>query len=116
MDLIRRLLLAIETLPFDGGWQTVEIDGEDELQVAYHMALLLEAGLIVGKDVTCLSDRAPQIRVSRLTWSGHEFLESARDHAAWRKAMTLAKSRGVNLSFDLLKEILAAIARGALNV
>jgi hypothetical protein len=87
MDLIRHLLLFVEKdslfdgramispeIPSDFGADHYSLD-----QVAYHVGLLIEAGLLKG----AVGPVAPY--VSRLTWQGHEFLDDIRDQAIWAK-------------------------------
>ena len=46
MDLVREILLAIESFPFDGDAHEILIQGRSQDEVAYHLKLLCEAGLI----------------------------------------------------------------------
>ena len=85
MDLIRAMLLAIEAHP-SGFAPEIEIDGYTQEQIGYHATLLGEAGLAVILDETAFRDKSPQAKVIRLTWAGHEFLDSAREKNIWNQA------------------------------
>jgi len=85
MDLIRALLLRIEQDPtLDGtrwvGFTPAELGMEDRSpnEVGYHLDLLIEAGFVQGKSH---GETIPAI--CKLTWQGHEFLDSIRDPGVW---------------------------------
>ena len=59
--------------------------------------MLLEAGLVEGEESTELGSE-PSGFISRLTWEGHEFLESAKDSGRWREAKeAIGKVGGASL-------------------
>jgi len=83
MDLIRKIMLAVEEAASTLGTIEVKIDGYTDQQVAYHVALLREAGLLHAVDLS--SKSGLDFRPTRLTWAGHEFLDAARNDTIWRK-------------------------------
>ncbi len=105
MDLVRDLLLQIEK--FDQGYGgDIEIEaGDHESQVvAEHLRLLLEARLIEGDAVPDDEYAFDHILPTRLTWLGHDFLETVRDPEIWKKTKEGALSaRGFTL--DLLRDL-----------
>ncbi|MBP2573505.1 MULTISPECIES: DUF2513 domain-containing protein [Agrobacterium tumefaciens complex] len=105
MDLVRDLLLQIEK--FDQGYGgDIEIEtGDHEPQVvAEHLRLLLEARLIEGDAVPDDEYAFDHILPTRLTWSGHDFLETVRDPEIWKKTKEGALSaRGFTL--DLMQDL-----------
>nr|DAW75361.1 MAG TPA: protein of unknown function DUF2513 [Caudoviricetes sp.] len=40
-----------------------------------------------------------------LTWLGHEFLDKIRNEAAWNKIKNIVKSKGVDMSFDVIQTV-----------
>jgi len=85
MDLIRAMLLAIESDP-SGFAPKIEIPDYTEEQINYHAFLLGEAGLAEVSSITTNSSKSPEAMVKHLTWAGHEFLDSARDNTIWNQA------------------------------
>jgi len=85
MDLIRAMLLTIESYP-SGFAPEIVIPGYTQEQINYHAVLLGEAGLAVANNVTAFGDTTPQAIIVRLTWAGHEFLDSARENQIWNQA------------------------------
>jgi Hypothetical protein (DUF2513) len=110
MDLVRDLLLHIEEDPrFDGArWARIDapedigITGHSTEEVAYHLDMLVEAGLLRG---SIGLDKMPAI--SKLTWEGHEFLDNIRDHGIWSK--TKARLAGLpSVAISIVGEIAKA--------
>jgi hypothetical protein len=101
MDLIRDLLLHIESNPlFDGqSWVTpavpseMGISGHSIEEIYYHLVLLIEAGYLKGK--TGMVEPV----ICRMTWDGHEFLGSITDPGIWAKTKErLSGLSGVTLA------------------
>jgi hypothetical protein len=91
MELARALLAQIESgneFNGSGGYILAAKDlgesGHSDEEVAYHVILLVEAGLVKG-DLS-VGDVAV---ISRLTWAGHEFLDDTRK-AELKKKLGLA--------------------------
>ena len=86
MDLAREILLKIEESPEATGVGGIDlkIEGRSHEEVAYHVMLLHQAGLIEALD---LSDgEGIDWTPSCLTWDGHEFLDAYRQDTFWNKA------------------------------
>jgi hypothetical protein len=84
MDFIREILMRVEDDPQFNGSKFVVFDTSDfpnhsQDEIAYHIDLLFEADLVTG--IGTLDAPAPAI--SRLTWSGHEFVADTRDTGIW---------------------------------
>lgn len=107
-DAIRSILLAIESdtgnpmIPKD-----IEIPGLSQQETAYHVELLAEAGFLEAKRLVTfqLYDWKP----TRLTYAGHEFLDTVRDNEIWRLTKEGAQKVGahsVTFLFEVGKAIL----------
>ncbi len=113
LQLIRKLLLDIESN--SNGFDIVTIDdieGYSNEQVQYHLALLNEAGLIIAHDASA-GDGIHFIPV-RLTWDGHEFLDSARNDTIWNKTLHEIGKVTESVALPLLRELLTAAIRSQL--
>ena len=61
-----------------------QINSYSQYEIIYAADKLLEAGYIVGdKRVTMDSKGIPQIDITSITWSGHQFLDNIRDNKVW---------------------------------
>lgn len=128
MDLVRELLVLIENneningrlVVSDGVFSSVS---DDRSKVQYHLRLLLDAKLIDGRDlVKDMREGTPlgrgsfmvmagnAIEVERLTWEGHDFLDSVRDPKVWSKTKGYLSKVG-SVGFDVLKDVAKAVAK-----
>ncbi|CAK3949093.1 DUF2513 domain-containing protein [Vibrio crassostreae] len=113
MELIRKLLLSVEEHP-----RQLEIEGYDNEKVKYHALLLIEAGLLDGNVSDTLSNTSvvPSfISVNRLTWDGHEFLDSIRKEEVWNMIKTEFKDASISTVFSLGKQLTENYAKKKLS-
>lgn len=98
-DLIREILLAVEESDDNpNGWIELNLPGHELAETSYHVMLLDEAGFIEGEDLSTIGNYEWQPR--RLTYKGHEFLDTIRDGEVWRRTKEGAeKAGGASLSF-----------------
>ena len=97
MDLARALLLTAE----DG--DRTRLAGYSPEDCAGHFLILRDAGLVLG--VVSGNDASPgRFMIHRLTWQGHEFLQSVRENTIWQKAKARVLRDGASWSFEILKE------------
>lgn len=115
MELIRRLLLAIEVEDNPSGPAALEVEGYGRDEVDYHLVLLLDAGLIEGTR-TATRNRPNLVRVRRLTWAGHEFLDAARAQGVWAEARRRVRRTIETVSMQTLGELLRQIAEEQLGL
>ena len=101
-DLVREILLQVEASPDPQGWIDVAVEGHSREDFAYHVQILDEAGFIEAYELTTMDGY--DWRPKRLTYEGHEFLDTVRDGAAWRYTKETAKTIGVG-SVKTLYEI-----------
>jgi hypothetical protein len=109
MDLIRKILLAVELIESPRGAGPLRFDDYDDVDVSYHVMLLHEAGLIRARDDSGHGDFVWD--PIRLTWAGHEFLDAARSETLWNKAKGLVLKSGSGLLFDVLKPLLTELIK-----
>jgi uncharacterized protein DUF2513 len=118
MELIRKILLAVEASP--SGWAPSEVhelqmEGYSEEEVGYHALLVIEAGFAKGEDMTG-AGLSPRGFLYRLTWQGHEFLDAARDDTRWNKAWTIVREKAGSVTVDVLKQVLTGLMKDALGL
>lgn len=109
MDLIRTILLAVEAadLPLQ---KAPQIDGQSPDAVSQHIRILNDAGYLDHGHFTYVHG-LPSGYGHRLTWAGHEFLDSIRDTAIWAKTKGAAEQLG---SWSL--EMLSDLAKGYIRL
>lgn len=117
MDLARRILQAIESSEEDPR-SRIELDFVDEYPknlVSYHVVLLADEGLIEAQDLMTAGEDEYCWLPKRLTASGHDFLDAARQEENWTEGKRLLNQVG-DMSFTLLKEVLMHLGRQKLGL
>ena len=94
-DLVREILLAVEASKNDPkeGIDLV-LKNRSPREISYHVLLLTEAGFILSRDAF-LTHNTSNWQPTRLTYTGHEFLETVRDGEVWQRTKAGAEKAGV---------------------
>jgi len=111
MDLIRDVLLKLEGMdkPAAKNLTNDEDTDEDYQKLLEHLQLLIdEAGFVSG--ISAHSAGGKYWLDLRLTWEGHEYLDTIRDAEIW--SLTKDKAQKVG-GFSV--EVLGAIAKGLIK-
>ena len=108
LDLVRKILMDIESVEsFQRGHLILDEEDypdESSQQLQYHLFLMNEAGLLEGYEAN--RGTIMEFQPTRLTWSGHEFLDSARNESIWNKATTGLKGGLTSIPFAVLSSLL----------
>ncbi|MDM0073984.1 DUF2513 domain-containing protein [Variovorax sp. J2P1-59] len=75
-------------------------DGADATR-ARHVLLLRDAGLVSGVPYQDFENAG--LMNPELTWEGHQLLATIRSKDVWERVKSIAKTKGLALSFDLVK-------------
>ena len=115
MNLVRKILLEVEANT-DGSTplMTVSVENYSQDQIQYHLAILIDAGLIEAIDTSSASGIG--YYPTRLTWEGHEFLDAARSETIWKKAMSSLSKVSESIALPILKELLLSEMRSQLGI
>jgi hypothetical protein len=111
MELVRKILLEIENRESGYAPHNFEINDYTQEQIRYHAHIMWKGGLIEAIDRTDLSSTSPQAIPKSLTWSGHEFLESARNDTVWKKAMNTVQEKGGTINIQVLSQLLTSLMK-----
>lgn len=105
-ETIRELLTKVEecTMPADM-IRLASFPSERAAEISYHMALLIEAGLVNGQISQTLGPEVKDFFAQRLTWEGHEFLDAIRSDTVWQKTKKTFVEQGVSMTFELVKSV-----------
>ena len=113
MDLIRAVLIETEKLPDDGAFYDIAVEGFTEAEISNHVRLCDEAGFIEGQDLTTLESVC--WKPKRLTYEGHEFLDSIRSDTVWEKAKALTLKSTGTLTIEGLKFALPHVLKSLIG-
>jgi hypothetical protein len=119
-DTVRELLTKIEECSQPGEITRLSsFPAERAAEISYHIELLLEAGLVDGQMSKSIHRGPHDFIATRLTWSGHEFLESIRSETVWQKTKKVFATKGIEMTVDLVKsvatEAASAVLKGAIG-
>jgi len=99
MDIIRLLLLQLET-----GDRPSQLDNFSEERVTYNAALMVHAGLVKGAFARGGDGDSLGVGMDRMKWSGHDFLDAARDETLWKKAKQTVMKPAASFTFEIVRE------------
>jgi hypothetical protein len=116
MDLVRKILLDATSQDDGYAGSNPEIEGYTEDQIAHHIYLMEQAGLVEAADTSTKGSSSPTAILTSITWKGHDFIDVARSNTVWGQAQEKAKSVGGSLTFDLMKELVVAVARSQIGL
>ena len=116
LELIRKLVLAVEDNPAGFAPADIQIEGFTEDQIGYHSYLVVDAGLATGADVTTLESNGPEWKILHLTAAGHDFADACRDETNWRKAMGIVKMKAGSVTIDIMKQLLTSLLKSTLGL
>ena len=105
-DLLRKLLLEIESKQCVGDVTISEMAGYNYSVVTYHIDLLSQAGLInASKISTAMSGDYNDLifSIHGITFDGHELLESIRDDDIWDRVKQEVARLGLSLTACTIK-------------
>jgi hypothetical protein len=114
LELVRRILLDIEdnreTSGGHSSWSSLVDEGYTPQAIQYHVQLLHDAGLIHADELV-----PGQWWPERITWAGHEFLDSARNDKLWNEAKRRVERELGSASFQVVHELLIRMANESLE-
>jgi hypothetical protein len=94
-------------------------EGYDKLIVAYHVQLLVEAGLIEAQVIKAPSPgkiKPVEWIFQRVTWDGHDFVSHVTEDTVWNRTKDHFRKQSVAWTIDLIMEFLKARARANLGL
>jgi hypothetical protein len=116
LDLVRTILFRIQNAPPDQRLADIAVEGHDPRTVSEHVRMLIAAGLLDGAMYDVMGDEPTEFSVDRLTWDGHEYLDSVQNDTVWASVKASAKEKGLTLSFDVAKALALAKMRVLLGL
>jgi hypothetical protein len=111
MELVRKILLAMEAEPSGSGPMYPQIEPYDLDMICHHIFIMGTGGLIEMSAEAPKSDGAVR-RASALNlrWAGYEFLDASRDEGVWQEAKKRTSTLGGAVTIAVMVEVLKDIA------
>jgi len=101
MELVRKILIAIEDYPHAQGYVPLNFEGASDEEVFYHVKLLAGYGIIEATD--CSSSFGLCWHAKRLTWDGHDFIEALRSESNWSRIKKWISDAGKTLTIETMR-------------
>ena len=114
-DLVRSILQRLEEARNGEVVDARGFDGHESSLVAYHMAIMGEAGIIDARTHQDTSGFDMGLAL-RMTWKGHEFYDSIREDKVWNKVKQSAIEKGIELTFDLIGALAGQALRSMMGL
>src|SRR4051812_6251945 len=103
MEIIRQILINVEDDKYPYGAR-VCLDGVPDETCAYHVALILDAGLAEGEVIKTDGCPYAAAMIHRLTSAGHDFCDGIRQDTIWNKAKEHVIKPGASYGLAVLVE------------
>lgn len=116
LDLIRKILLAVEAHPHGLAPDDLTIPGYTDEQVGHHNWLIVRSGLADGAETTSHQSESRSALIYSLTPAGHDFLDAARDDTTWKRVTAAAGAVTIDVLTTALKEFAARLLRERLGL
>jgi hypothetical protein len=115
-DTIREILKLLEDAPPEEQSQRLAgIPSERAFEIASHLELILESGLVAGQLPRTAAPGAPDLLALRLTWQGHEFLDAIRSDLVWQRTKKSFANSGLAMTADRIRAVADGIAASVLK-
>jgi len=109
LDLVREILSKVErsTEPIS----KFTIETYDQLEVNEHVYLLKQAGFLEAITTQDSNGHIATAIPIRLTWTGHEFAQLAKNDSLWQKAKSVVRQKSATFTFEMLYLVLRQEAK-----
>lgn len=118
LDLIREILLAIEN-----DQQPLDVPGKDPAEISYNLQLLIDRKFVEGKVAWGTGGGGRLVPMNcfatRITMSGHDYLDSVRNDQVWAKTKKNLEKAGGSGPLDFIQglaaKVLAELAKSSMG-
>lgn len=112
IDLIRKMMLEIESTDDTFGLSNPRIKGYSPDEIVYCCKLLKDSGFVDGFKVSYADNQIHSYSVGQLTWKGHEYLELIRNPDIWNSIKSFVES-GVPFTEENVKRIVSCFCNNS---
>ena len=119
LELVRKILFAMEAEPSGTGPMYPKIEGYDRDTVMHHVFIMGSGRLIECDPEGAIEGKVRRAGARNILWDGYEFLAAARQEEDWEKAKSTIRGAGKdlgNVTIGVLQAVLAKIACKAMGL
>ena len=113
MNTIRDILLKIEETPRERLDFLEPPTGCSYTKMTEHLIMLDDAGFIEGQLI--VEFQARRYLVHKITWDGHDYLETIRNTEVWNQVQEKLKPVGGDFAFEVVKELAITVGRSLIS-
>lgn len=113
LELVKKILTHFEEKTDWKHEENIQIDGYEPDLISYHIHIMYEGGLLNGEPIQSAQGRIYNVLPFRLTWEGHEFLDSIKG-GRWDTIWKKVKDKGGNFTFEVVKKLATKLAEDQL--
>lgn len=112
MELVRRILLEVQSRT-DVEPRKVEIEGIEQITLARHVEMLVEAEFLQGTIAKPSGSRNyPVVWVTDLSWAGHDFLGALENESVWSSIkQSFGAAELATMPLSVLKDVGVALLK-----
>lgn len=121
-ECVRDVLIYVEE-NLDYGYymdfSDVKLKSYTQEELLYAADKLLEANFLSGSRENFISSPLPSIRITSLTWEGHQFLDNIRDDGVWKNTKkVISKFSSVSLSLigNIASQVITSLIQNQLDL
>ncbi|MGQ3888315.1 DUF2513 domain-containing protein [Legionella sp. CNM-1927-20] len=114
-DMIRSILLKVEELEPNALLNLDVFPVDKHHEISYHLEILEEAGVLIGKIHKTPGGSPHGFHLIRLTWRGHDLLESIRLEPRWVEIKKQLHDKNIELNLENILFIAQALTRKSLK-
>ena len=105
LDLIRKILLEIEKMPAGSDPVQIHSVGGDysSEEITHHLGLVHDVGFIDAEKIATYDGTT--YLVHRMTWGGHDYLDSVRSDAVWSRVQRKLGKIGGTAALESVKQL-----------
>jgi hypothetical protein len=117
MDLVRNILLVIEKETSGFVFEPPKLNGYSKEQIVYHIYIMAQGGLLEAQSRQTSESVIPiDFSFINLTWTGHEFIDNARNEGVWKNAKTIVGEKLGTISVGVMTQLLNSLLKSQLGL
>lgn len=117
-DLIRQMLLRIESQPADAKITNSTFSDlcADNALISFHISLLRDEGWVIAAEIPKIRQHLPDYWILRLTAAGCDYLDAVRNDSIWDKTKRKIGEISETMPAEIIQSVAVDFIREALHL
>ena len=104
-DTIRELMLRVDDCSVDSAVVTADFSADRGAELVHHVRILLEGKLIDADIINTLEPGDSRFQIFRLTWAGHELLDTIRNDTVWNQTKLFFQNQQLGFTYKAVLSV-----------